>query len=71
MKWARLEVKNGLDAAETGDDETCPPSDNLQSHIDLALRDVVEESLSMCSVEQGLTLEDYLRGRCSRESSFD
>ncbi|QCE15721.1 probable receptor-like serine/threonine-protein kinase At5g57670 [Vigna unguiculata] len=71
VKWARLEVKNGLDAAETVDDEACPPSDNLQSHLDLALRDLVEESLSMCSVEQGLTLEDYLRGRCSRASSFD
>jgi len=63
MKWARLEVNNTLDAAETLDDEACPPSNNLQSHINLALRDVVDESLSTCSVEQGLTLEDYLRGR--------
>ncbi|CAJ1974284.1 unnamed protein product [Sphenostylis stenocarpa] len=70
IKWARLEVNNTLDAAETLDDEACPPS-NLQSHINLALQDVVDDTHSMCSVEQGLTLEDYLRGRCSRASSFD
>jgi len=52
------------------DDEACPPS-NLQSHINLALLDVEDDLLSMCSVEQGLTLEDYLRGRWSRASSFD
>jgi len=71
MKWARLEVNNALDAAETVDDEACPPSNNLQSHINVALGDVVDDSVSMCSVEQGLTLEEYLRGRCSRASSFD
>ena len=69
IKWARLQV-NALDAPEMLDDEACPPS-NLQSHINLALLDVEDDSLSMCSVEQGLTLEDYLRGRWSRASSFD
>ncbi|KAK7410633.1 hypothetical protein VNO78_01577 [Psophocarpus tetragonolobus] len=69
IKWARLQV-NALDAPEMLDEEACPPS-NLQSHINLALLDVEDDSLSMCSVEQGLTLEDYLRGRGSRTSSFD
>jgi len=69
MKWARLEV-NAVEAAEMLDDEACPAS-NLQSHLNLALRDVEDDSLSMCSVEQNVSLEDYLRGRWSRSSSFD
>ncbi|RDX88971.1 Receptor-like cytosolic serine/threonine-protein kinase RBK2, partial [Mucuna pruriens] len=69
IKWARSEVVS-LESPEMLDDEACPPS-NLQSHINLALLDVEDDSLSTCSVEQGLTLEDYLRGRCSRASSFD
>ncbi|KAL2339730.1 hypothetical protein Fmac_007670 [Flemingia macrophylla] len=69
IKWARLEA-NALDAPEMLDDEACSPS-NMQSHLNLALLDVEDDSLSMCSVEQGLTLEDYLRVRWSRESSFD
>ncbi|TKY56099.1 Receptor cytosolic serine/threonine-protein kinase RBK2 [Spatholobus suberectus] len=71
MKWARLEV-NALEAPEMFDDETCPPSILLlQSHLNLALLDVEDDSLSMCSVEQHVSLEDYLRGRWSRSSSFD
>ncbi|XP_027355790.1 probable serine/threonine-protein kinase PBL5 isoform X2 [Abrus precatorius] len=69
IKWARLEV-NALEAQEMLDDEACPPS-NLQSHLNLALLDVEDDSLSMCSVEQGISLEDYLRSRWSRTSSFD
>ncbi|KAK7385131.1 hypothetical protein VNO78_30842 [Psophocarpus tetragonolobus] len=69
LKWARLEV-NALKAPELLDDEACPPS-NLQSHLNLALLDVEDDSLSMCSLEQNVSLEDYLRGRWSRSSSFD
>lgn len=69
IKWARLEV-NALEAPEMLDDEACPPS-NLQSHLNLALLDVEDDSLSMCSVDQNVSLEDYLRGRWSRSSSFD
>lgn len=43
---------------------------NLRSHLNLALLDVEDSSLSMSSVEE-LSLEDYLRGRWSRSSSFD
>lgn len=70
MKWARLEV-NAVEAAEMADDEACLPSSNLQSHLNLALRDLEDDSLSICSVEQNISLEDYLRGRWSRSSSFD
>ncbi|CAJ2667670.1 unnamed protein product [Trifolium pratense] len=69
IKWAKVEV-NTLEAHEMLDDEACPPS-NLQSHLNLALLDVEDDSLSMYSVEQSVSLEDYLRGRWSRSSSFD
>ncbi|KAK7311509.1 hypothetical protein RJT34_09705 [Clitoria ternatea] len=69
IKWARLEI-NALEAPEMLDDEACPLSD-LRSHLNLALLDVEDDSLSMCSIEQGVSLEDYLRGRWSRSSSFD
>ncbi|OMO91237.1 hypothetical protein CCACVL1_07181 [Corchorus capsularis] len=69
-KWARLQVNNALEGADTMDDEACPRS-NLQSHLSLALRDVEDDSLSMSSIEQPVSLEDYLNGRWSRSSSFD
>lgn len=69
MKWARLEV-NASEASGMLDDEACPPS-NILSHLNLALLDVEDDSLSMCSIEQNVSLEDYLRGRWSRSSSFD
>lgn len=71
MKWARLEVNASKTPGMLGDDEECPRS-NLQSHLNLALLDVEDDSLSLCSVaEQNVSLEDYLRGRWSRSSSFD
>ncbi|XP_022772340.1 probable receptor-like serine/threonine-protein kinase At5g57670 isoform X2 [Durio zibethinus] len=68
-KWARLQV-NASEGSETLDDEACPRS-NLQSHLSLALLDVEDDSLSMSSIEQSVSLEDYLNGRWSRSSSFD
>ncbi|XP_057729038.1 protein kinase STUNTED [Arachis stenosperma] len=69
IKWAKSEI-NARKAPEMLEDEACPPS-NLQSHLNLALLDVEDDLLSMCSVEQHVSLEDYLRGRWSRSSSFD
>jgi hypothetical protein len=51
------------------DGEGCPRS-NLQSHLNLALLEV-DDSLSISSIEQSVSLEDYLKGRWSRSSSFD
>ncbi|KAG8378218.1 hypothetical protein BUALT_Bualt08G0114900 [Buddleja alternifolia] len=79
-KWARLQVNasegseirqeaialEGLDVLE---DETFSQS-NIQSHLNLAMLGV-EDSLSLSSIEQSVSLEDYLRGRWSRSSSFD
>ncbi|KAH9757224.1 protein kinase domain-containing protein [Citrus sinensis] len=68
-KWARLQV-NASEESEMLDDESCPRS-NLQSHLNLALLDVEDDSFSMSSIEQSVSLEDYLQGRWSRSSSFD
>ncbi|PON60136.1 Serine/threonine protein kinase [Parasponia andersonii] len=69
-KWARLQVNASKEADIVDEDEAFPPS-NLQSHLNLALLDVEDDSLSMSSFEQSVSLEDYLQGRWSRSSSFD
>jgi hypothetical protein len=69
IKRARVEI-NASKASELLDEEACPPS-NLQSHLNLALLDVEDDTLSLYSVDQNVSLEDYLRGRWSRSSSFD
>uniref|UniRef100_A0ACD5XIP1 Uncharacterized protein n=1 Tax=Avena sativa TaxID=4498 RepID=A0ACD5XIP1_AVESA len=54
------------------DDETYPPA-NVRSHLGLALLDV-EDTESMSSTDHSSNLsplEEYLRERCSRSSSFD
>ncbi|CAK7346908.1 unnamed protein product [Dovyalis caffra] len=68
-KWARLQV-NAVEESDVLDDEACPLS-NLQSHLNLALLDVEDDSLSLSSIEQSISLEDYLQGRWSRSSSLD
>ncbi|KAE9446520.1 hypothetical protein C3L33_21594, partial [Rhododendron williamsianum] len=68
-KWARQQIDSS-DGTDMLDDEAFPRS-NLQSHLNLALLDVHEDSLSMSSIEQTVSFEDYLRGRWSRSSSFD
>ncbi|KAK3009041.1 hypothetical protein RJ639_014625 [Escallonia herrerae] len=82
LKWARLQVNasegsdavkqimNTLDCSDALEDEDFSHS-NLKSHLNLALLDVEDSSLSMSSIEQSVSLGDYLRGRWSRSSSFD
>lgn len=80
-KWARLQVNgsegsdtklpiNGMEGADMLEDDTFSHS-NLRSHLNLALLGVEEDSLSISSIEHNVSLEDYLRGRWSRSSSFD
>lgn len=81
-KWARLEhdssggsdarllVNNALEGPDALEDEGFSQS-NLRSHLNLALLDIEDSTLSMSSIEQSVSLEDYLRGRWSRSSSFD
>ncbi|KAH8508977.1 hypothetical protein H0E87_010928 [Populus deltoides] len=68
-RWARLQV-NAVEESDVLDDEACPRS-NLQSHLNLALLDVENDSLSSSSLEQSISLQDYLQGRWSRTSSLD
>ena len=80
-KWARLEVDStgGSDAgvhinniAEEEEEKEGFSESNLRSHLNLALLDIEDSSLSMgSSIEESISIEDYLRGRWSRSSSFD
>ncbi|GAB4844125.1 hypothetical protein Ancab_037432 [Ancistrocladus abbreviatus] len=69
LKWARLEV-NALENPDRLEEEAFPKT-NIQSHLNLALLDVEDDSLSLSSIEQRVSLEDYLRSRWSRSSSLD
>ncbi|CAK9167269.1 unnamed protein product [Ilex paraguariensis] len=62
--WARQHV----DVSHDVDAEQSPT--NMQSFINLALLNVEDDSLSVSSTEQSISLEDYLKGRWSRSSSF-
>ncbi|KAK4264707.1 hypothetical protein QN277_025846 [Acacia crassicarpa] len=64
--WAKQEVgaPEELDAFDGG-------PNNIQSHLNLALLDLDDDTASVSSSEQSVSLEDYLQGRWSRSSSFD
>lgn len=66
----RFEVNNSTEGLDPIDEEIFSQS-NLQSHLNLAMLGVEEDSLSISSIDQSVSLEDYLRGRWSRSSSFD
>lgn len=68
-KWARLQV-NAAEESDVLDGEECLRS-SLRSHLNLALLDVEDDSLSLSSIEHSISLEDYLQGRRSRRSSLD
>jgi len=68
IRWAEQEViaPQELDGC---DEEPVPT--NIQSHLNLALLDLEDDTISISSTEQSVSLEDYLHGRWSRSSSFD
>ncbi|KAJ6685346.1 hypothetical protein OIU79_015406 [Salix purpurea] len=68
-KWARLQV-NAAEESDVLDGEECLRS-SLRSHLNLALLDVEDDSLSLSSIEHSISLEDYLQVRWSRRSSLD
>ncbi|KAJ6405375.1 hypothetical protein OIU84_013353 [Salix udensis] len=68
-KWARLQV-NAAEESDVLDGEECLRS-SLRSHLNLALLDVEDDSLSLSSIEHSISLEYYLQGRWSRRSSLD
>ncbi|CAO2152777.1 unnamed protein product [Urochloa humidicola] len=76
LKWARSEV--GLSYEADGDECVMTPpapgiNGNIQSYINLAF-DVDDDSASVSSTDfiaANTSLEEYLKGRWSRSSSFD
>ncbi|XP_021887412.1 LOW QUALITY PROTEIN: probable receptor-like serine/threonine-protein kinase At5g57670 [Carica papaya] len=60
-KWARQQV-SASDELDNTDEEAVPS--NIQSHLNLALLDLEDDSLSISSSpEQSISIEDYLQGR--------
>lgn len=68
-RWARQQVSALSDELDTLDEEAVPT--NIKSHLNMALLDLEDDSLSTSSGEQSISVEDYLQGRCSRSPSFD
>ncbi|KAJ9704119.1 hypothetical protein PVL29_005419 [Vitis rotundifolia] len=67
IRRAKQQV-SAMEGQEEVEGESFPS--NIQSHLNLALLDLEDDSLSISSTEQSISLEDYLRGRWSRSSSF-
>ncbi|KAL7083685.1 hypothetical protein ACP275_14G178000 [Erythranthe tilingii] len=69
VEWARQEVSSldEVNNAINGEQSTS----NIQSFINLALLDLEDDANSVSSGEQNISVEDYLKGRWSRSSSFD
>ncbi|XP_022750904.1 probable receptor-like protein kinase At5g18500 isoform X2 [Durio zibethinus] len=65
--WARQQVR-ASEEVDIVDGEVYPT--NIESHLNLALLDLEDDSLSVSSNERSVTTEDYLQGRWSCSSSF-
>uniref|UniRef100_J3LUM2 Protein kinase domain-containing protein n=2 Tax=Oryza brachyantha TaxID=4533 RepID=J3LUM2_ORYBR len=66
IHWARSQVTASFDGS---DEEAVAPDSNMQSHLNLALLGVDDDTLSHCSTEQ--TMDTSADGYWSRSSSFD
>ncbi|XP_004289287.1 PREDICTED: probable receptor-like serine/threonine-protein kinase At5g57670 [Fragaria vesca subsp. vesca] len=67
-RWARQQV-SASDELDALDGEVVPT--NIKSHLNMALLDLEDDSLSTSSGEQSISVEEYLQGRWSRSTSFD
>lgn len=65
--WARQQVR-ASEEFDTFDGEVYPT--DIESHLNLALLDMEDDSVSVSSNEPSIGIEDYLQGRWSRSSSF-
>nr|XP_009404967.1 PREDICTED: probable receptor-like serine/threonine-protein kinase At5g57670 [Musa acuminata subsp. malaccensis] len=75
VKWARSEVTTRADVL---DDEMPNLESDIRSHLNLALLDVEDDSISVSSTDHTVdsltvstSVENYLQWRWSRSSSFD
>ncbi|KAK0583069.1 hypothetical protein LWI29_033018 [Acer saccharum] len=73
-KCVNYQIKENeeFDNQDANDDEVYPHS-SAELHLGLALLDVDDDSTSLSSMEQSnhLSLDEYLKNRCSRSSSFN
>ncbi|XP_050372394.1 protein kinase STUNTED [Argentina anserina] len=67
-RWAR-QLVSASDELDALNGEVVPT--NIKSHLNMALLDLEDDSLSTSSGEQSISVEDYLQGRWSRSASFD
>lgn len=77
VAWAKSQVGVPGDADIDGRRHGCGAATSpeekggdIQSYINLALRDIVDDD-DASSVGSAVSLEEYLRGRWSRSSSFE
>ncbi|WOL17870.1 putative receptor-like serine/threonine-protein kinase [Canna indica] len=75
LQWARLEVNSCPDVLH---DEVSSRESDIRNHLNLALLDVEDDSISTSSTDGTIeshagssSVEDYLQLRWSRSSSFD
>ncbi|KAK9167353.1 hypothetical protein Scep_002544 [Stephania cephalantha] len=67
-KWCSEQIGSSDDLDGLEDESSFVAK--IQSHLNLALLDVDSDSTSVSSTEQSISVEEYLRGRWSRSSSF-
>lgn len=77
LKWARSQISGVSTECGTEDNEIIGIRDSkIQSYINLAFQDLDDDSASATSVDNpdfitaNTSLEEYLKGRWSRSSSF-
>ncbi|OEL16216.1 Proline-rich receptor-like protein kinase PERK13 [Dichanthelium oligosanthes] len=77
VSWAKSQV--GVPGDNDRHDEcgvvTSPDKNDIQSYINLALRDIIDDDASSVGsadfIGANMSLEEYLKGRWSRSSSFE
>ncbi|KAL0377201.1 UNVERIFIED_CONTAM: Proline-rich receptor-like protein kinase PERK9 [Sesamum calycinum] len=68
VDWVRQETNASEDINAINDKQSAT---HIQSFINLALLNLEDETASISSTEQNISVEDYLGGRWSRTSSFN
>ncbi|KAK6143198.1 hypothetical protein DH2020_023546 [Rehmannia glutinosa] len=68
IEWAKQEANSSEDFNDINADQSAA---NIESFINLALLSVEDDTASISSTEQNISVEDYLGGRWSRSSSFN
>ncbi|CAK7329491.1 unnamed protein product [Dovyalis caffra] len=72
-KWVNPQNKDLQDPENQDNDDEVYPNSSAELHLSLALLDVDDDSTSFSSSEHGnnLSIEEYLKDRWSRSSSFN